>query len=130
MVKNDFILPLSSSIREINIGSPGPYRKDAESKVEKTSHLLKDKMIGPEGTKQTEGDIQTEKTIVNKNQKEIAIPRPTLGDRIIKEVKHYYNGFKLLFLETRICLRLLNMVLNGHTLTRRERKQVILITLT
>lgn len=123
LVKNDFILPLSSSIREINIGSPGPYRKDAESKVEKTSHLLKDKMIGPEGTKQTEGDIQTEKTIVNKNQKEIAIPRPTLGDRIIKEVKHYYNGFKLLFLETRICLRLLNMVLNGHTLTRRERKQ-------
>jgi LETM1 and EF-hand domain-containing protein 1 len=42
----------------------------------------------------------------------------------VHELKHYYNGFKLLFIETKIAFRLLRQVLNGHTLTRRERRQV------
>ena len=49
--------------------------------------------------------------------------RPTLWQRVVKELKHYYHGFQLLFFESRIAFRLLMQVLNGHTLTRRERKQ-------
>jgi LETM1 and EF-hand domain-containing protein 1 len=52
------------------------------------------------------------------------IKRKSLRERIVHELKHYYNGFKLLFIETKIAFRLLRQVLHGHTLTRRERKQV------
>jgi LETM1 and EF-hand domain-containing protein 1 len=52
------------------------------------------------------------------------VKRKSLLQRIIHELKHYYNGSKLLFIETKIAFRLLREVLNGHTLTRRERKQV------
>jgi hypothetical protein len=44
--------------------------------------------------------------------------------RIVHELKHYYNGCKLLYTETKIAFRLFYQVLNGHVLTRRERKQV------
>lgn len=44
--------------------------------------------------------------------------------RTVKEVKHYYHGFRLLFIDVRICSRYIWNVLNGATLTRRERKQV------
>ena len=50
--------------------------------------------------------------------------RLTLWQRVVKELKHYYHGFKLLYFESKIAFRLLGQVLNGHTLTRRERKQV------
>jgi len=50
--------------------------------------------------------------------------RLTLWQRVVKELKHYYHGFKLLYFETKIASRLLGQVLRGHTLTRRERKQV------
>lgn len=51
-------------------------------------------------------------------------PKKTLWERAKHEVVHYYNGFKLLFLETRIAARLLWQVMNGKMLTRRERRQV------
>lgn len=51
-------------------------------------------------------------------------PRLSLWQRIVHECKHYYNGFKLLYLESKIMFRSLWQVLHGHTLTRRERKQV------
>ena len=54
----------------------------------------------------------------------VVAKRKSLWERIVHELKHYYNGFKLLFIETKIAFRLLRQVLNGHTLTRRERRQV------
>ena len=54
----------------------------------------------------------------------IVVKRKSIRERIVHELKHYYNGFKLLFIETKIAFRLFRRVLNGHTLTRRERKQV------
>ena len=47
-----------------------------------------------------------------------------IWQRIIHESKYYYRGCKLLFVETKIAFRLGRQVFNGHTLTRRERKQV------
>ncbi len=94
----------STQTRHFQILS-SPKCKDAESKVEKASHILKsDKPVSASGT-------------------EVAVPRPSLWDKIVKEVKHYYNGFKLLYLESRIAFRLLKHVLEGNTLTRRERRQ-------
>jgi len=44
----------------------------------------------------------------------------------VKEIAlHYYNGFKLLYLDTKIAARLLGRVVQGKDLTRRERKQLL-----
>ena len=55
--------------------------------------------------------------------KKVKLP---LMDRIWEEVLHYYNGFRLLYLDSKVAAKLLWQVLNGKTLTRRERRQVCL----
>ena len=41
------------------------------------------------------------------------------------ELKHYYHGFRLLVLETRLSLQYVWRVIRGQTLTRRERQQLV-----
>ena len=78
-------------------------RKDPESKAEQTANLLKEKMINSEPAKQVT-DLQTTSEPV----------RLSLWGRIVKECKHYYNGFKLLYLETKIGFGLFVHVLQGN----------------
>merc|ERR1712226_1372401 len=55
-----------------------------------------------------------------------AVPvKKSLGQRIMHEIKHYYNGFKLLGIDFKICFKLLWQVLNGKNLSRRERRQLV-----
>lgn len=51
--------------------------------------------------------------------------RRTIRQRVIDEVKHYYHGFRLLWIDTTIAVRMLWRVLNGHILSRRERRQFL-----
>ncbi|XP_058157553.1 mitochondrial proton/calcium exchanger protein isoform X2 [Dasypus novemcinctus] len=51
----------------------------------------------------------------------------SLGQRVLDELKHYYHGFRLLWIDTKIAARMLWRILNGHTLTRRERRQFLRI---
>nr|XP_034364185.1 mitochondrial proton/calcium exchanger protein isoform X2 [Arvicanthis niloticus] len=53
--------------------------------------------------------------------------KKSLGQRILDELKHYYHGFRLLWIDTKIAARMLWRILNGHTLTRRERRQFLRI---
>ena len=77
--------------------------KEPDSKVEQTANLLKENIIKhPDSVKSDISD-----TIKSKN-------RLSLWGRIVKELKHYYNGFKLLYLETKIASRLMLHVLNGN----------------
>lgn len=55
---------------------------------------------------------------------EVAVKK-SLGQRVLDELKHYYHGFRLLWIDTKIAARMLWRILNGHTLTRRERRQVM-----
>lgn len=76
--------------------------------------------------------ITSEKTksvsaVDDASSKQIDLKRPTLWQRIVKELKHYADGFKLLYFETKIAYGLLKKVLRGETLTRRERRQVNII---
>ncbi|CAH8508455.1 unnamed protein product [Schistosoma haematobium] len=50
--------------------------------------------------------------------------KPPMWIRIKDGIVHYYHGFRLLGLEIRIASGICFRVLGGHTLTRRERKQV------
>ena len=101
---------------------------DDRSKIEKTVRLLKKEKIDEEKAKQTSTAVpvvHSDASLVPTTSIESTIAkRKSIWQRIVYELKHYYNGFKLLFIETKIAFRLLREVLNGHTLTRRERKQV------
>uniref|UniRef100_A0A8C5UV23 Mitochondrial proton/calcium exchanger protein n=2 Tax=Microcebus murinus TaxID=30608 RepID=A0A8C5UV23_MICMU len=57
---------------------------------------------------------------------EVAVKK-SLGQRVLDELKHYYHGFRLLWIDTKIAARMLWRILNGHTLTRRERRQFLRI---
>ncbi|UJR30304.1 hypothetical protein I4U23_017841 [Adineta vaga] len=105
---------------------------DDRSKVEKTVTLLKKdtsddrrKTIPSLSTNIiTTPVIQPHASLVPITTSESTIAkRKSVWHRIVHELKHYYNGFILLFIETKIAFRLLRQVLQGHTLTRRERKQ-------
>ncbi|KAJ8783487.1 hypothetical protein J1605_009192 [Eschrichtius robustus] len=52
-----------------------------------------------------------------------AAGRKPLGQRVLDELKHYYHGFRLLWIDTKIAARMLWRILHGHSLTRRERRQ-------
>lgn len=53
-----------------------------------------------------------------------ATVKKSLGQRVLDELRHYYHGFRLLWIDTKIAARMLWRVLHGHSLTRRERRQV------
>ena len=102
---------------------------DDKSKIEKTVDLLKEK--AEKDKTQLAASVPsttaspTVATTATTAADQVVPKRKSLWERIVHELKHYYNGFKLLFIETKIAFRLLRQVLNGHTLTRRERRQVL-----
>nr|XP_036847775.1 mitochondrial proton/calcium exchanger protein isoform X2 [Manis javanica] len=86
-----------------------------DSMVEKSLKSLKDK------NKKLEegGPVYSPRT-------EVAVKK-SLGQRVLDELRHYYHGFRLLWIDTKIAARMLWQVLNGHSLTRRERRQFLRI---
>lgn len=84
-----------------------------DSKVEKSLRSLKDKK-----KKLEEGGPVYSPTL------DAAPVKRTLRQWVVDEVKHYYHGFRLLWIDTTIAGRMLWRVLNGHPLSRRERRQV------
>lgn len=97
-----------SGVRWIHLSG----RRWDDSKVEKSLRSLKDKKKLEEGGPVYSPSLDSEPI------------KPTIRHRVINEIKHYYHGFRLLWIDTTIAARLLWKVLNGHTLTRRERRQV------
>ncbi|NXI96195.1 LETM1 protein, partial [Psophia crepitans] len=53
--------------------------------------------------------------------------KKSVGQRIVDELKHYYHGFRLLWIDTKIAARMLWRILHGNTLSRRERRQFLRI---
>lgn len=53
-----------------------------------------------------------------------AVVRKSLGQRIVEELRHYYDGFRLLGIDTKIAGRMVWRLLHGQQLTRRERRRV------
>uniref|UniRef100_A0A4W3GYR6 Mitochondrial proton/calcium exchanger protein n=1 Tax=Callorhinchus milii TaxID=7868 RepID=A0A4W3GYR6_CALMI len=84
-----------------------------DSKVEKSLKSLKDKNKRLEEGGPVYSPIEAE------------IVRRSLGQKVADEVKHYYHGFRLLWIDTKIAARMLWRILNGHTLSRREHRQFL-----
>ncbi|XP_074064955.1 LETM1 domain-containing protein LETM2, mitochondrial isoform X3 [Macrotis lagotis] len=45
--------------------------------------------------------------------------------KIVDELKHYYNGFYLLWIDTKVAARMVRRLLHGQVLTRRERRRLL-----
>ncbi|OCT99245.1 mitochondrial proton/calcium exchanger protein isoform X2 [Xenopus laevis] len=58
---------------------------------------------------------------------EVETVKKSLGQKVIDEVKHYYHGFRLLWIDTKIAARMLWQILNGNAMSRRERRQFLRI---
>ena len=86
--------------------------EEASKKLEEHAKLLDD------STKEVTSS--SDKKSVEKSDKK----KKSLGQRIVSELKHYYHGFRLFFLDLRISCRYLWKKLKGQSLTRRERRQV------
>ncbi|XP_070799217.1 mitochondrial proton/calcium exchanger protein isoform X1 [Pituophis catenifer annectens] len=90
--------------------------RNDDSVVEKSLKSLKDK-----NKKLEEGgpvySPAVEETIVKKS----------IGQKIVDEVKHYYHGFRLLWIDSIIAARMLWQILHGSSMTRRERRQFLRI---
>ncbi|XP_069779871.1 mitochondrial proton/calcium exchanger protein isoform X2 [Narcine bancroftii] len=83
-----------------------------DSKVEKSLKSLKDKNKRLEEGGPVYSPIEPE-------------VRKSLSQKIVEEVKHYYHGFRLLWIDTKIAGRMLWRILNGHSLSRREHRQFL-----
>jgi len=51
--------------------------------------------------------------------------RKPLSKRVVEELQHYYNGFRLLAVDTNIASSMVWQLLHGHSLTRRERRRLM-----
>ncbi|KFV84992.1 hypothetical protein N308_06858, partial [Struthio camelus australis] len=56
---------------------------------------------------------------------ETAVAKKSLRQKIVDELKHYYNGFHLLWIDTKVAARMLWRLLHGQVLTRRERRRLL-----
>ncbi|XP_004554820.1 mitochondrial proton/calcium exchanger protein isoform X2 [Maylandia zebra] len=88
-------------------------RRWDDSKVEKSLRSLKDKKKLEEGGPVYSPTLDAEPV------------RRTLRQWVVDEIKHYYHGFRLLWIDTTIAGRMFWRVLNGHPLSRRERRQFL-----
>ncbi|KAK6313306.1 hypothetical protein J4Q44_G00166530 [Coregonus suidteri] len=55
----------------------------------------------------------------------VQVVRKSIGQRIVDELKHYYNGFRLLGIDTKIAGRMVWRLLHGQLLSRRERRRLM-----
>lgn len=111
-------------------------QRDPESKVEETLEALKDSVkktsaAEPADTVATEAKVTPEITKVedlsHPSVSDVVVTpekKKSLWMRFKAELVHYYHGFRLLFIDVRVAVRLIWQVLNGRSLMRRERQQV------
>ncbi|XP_018109059.1 LETM1 domain-containing protein LETM2, mitochondrial isoform X2 [Xenopus laevis] len=58
-------------------------------------------------------------------EKSPQVVRKSLGQRVMDEIKHFYHGFRLLWIDTKVAARMVWRLLHGQVLTRRERRRLM-----
>lgn len=91
------------------------YAPLEKSKVEETLNMLREEVQQQE----------KEAVYLAKKKAETPAEKPPLMKRIVDECKHYYHGFRLLVLETRLSARYLWRLARGQSLMRKERQQLV-----
>ncbi|XP_077000840.1 LETM1 domain-containing protein LETM2, mitochondrial isoform X2 [Tamandua tetradactyla] len=86
----------------LQVGPCKPPPKQTTEKPEATS---------PQPTQETVSKIKEEKR--------------SFRQKILDELKYYYNGFYLLWIDTKVAARMVWRLLHGQILTRRERRRLL-----
>jgi len=118
--KKTNLAPLSIIVQRRDLSSrPTPPNFERESTIEGIRKSLKSMTVASI-SKQLKGVLNTTIDI---------IVNPYQTWKLIKEtVEHYWVGSKLLWSEIKIAKDILNRVLGGHSMTRRERIQLVRTT--
>uniref|UniRef100_A0A8C5N3G2 Leucine zipper and EF-hand containing transmembrane protein 2 n=1 Tax=Leptobrachium leishanense TaxID=445787 RepID=A0A8C5N3G2_9ANUR len=58
-------------------------------------------------------------------EKSPQVVRKSLGQRVMDEIKHFYHGFRLLWIDTTVAARMVWRLLHGQILSRRERRRLM-----
>jgi len=95
--------------------------EEKKSKVEEAVEAMKEKK---EKLKEKAFQMECSPEEIEPMVTVSSTPKKTIWQRVKHEVVHYYNGFKLLYLEIKIAARMLWQIMNGRVLSRRERRQV------
>ena len=94
--------------------------KEPSSKVEETVERLKEKK---------KGDADTLETKILSESKEVDHAKKKSVWVSVKNVfKHYYSGFRLLFLDVKVSSKIVYKITRGKPLTRRESRQLVRTT--
>ncbi|XP_061871804.1 LETM1 domain-containing protein LETM2, mitochondrial [Colius striatus] len=56
---------------------------------------------------------------------EAPLGKRSLSQKVVDELKHYYKGFHLLWIDTKVAARMVWRLLHGQVLTRRERRRLL-----
>lgn len=110
-------------------------QREPESKAEESLEALKDSVKKTATAEPSDSAITEAKTPPKVVEVEDLHPptsdvvmtpekKKSLWARFKAEMVHYYHGFRLLFIDIRVAVRLIWQVLNGRSLVRRERQQV------
>lgn len=105
-------------------------RFDQESKDSKTHDAMTKPAPIPTNTTPVPKEsvvVSTVRGIVVSTKEAVMNPRAT-WQHIKKEIHHYWVGSKLLWSEIKITWQILQRVLYGHEMTRRERRQLVRTT--
>lgn len=86
------------------------WLQDVPGKPQPEQTPKKTQVTNPEPTKGTGMKIKEEKR--------------SYRQKIMGELKYYYNGFYLLWIDTKVAARMVWRLLHGQVLTRRERRRV------
>lgn len=95
-----------------------------ESKAEETLEAIKENMKQKETPPSSTISRAVGAPVSAEEKVAVAVPKKSIKDKIVAELKHYYHGFRLLFIDFRVAARLVWQVVKGKPLTRREQKQV------
>lgn len=105
-----------------------PLQKEEASQTKDVQKADSAKTASSSSAVQTNADAKNSgaaKTAVAEEDKKAAEKKKlTMGQKIKKEVQHYWDGTKLLATEVKISSRLALKMAGGYELTRREHRQV------
>ena len=119
------------------ISSSHSRPKEPSSKIEETVERLKEKVEEDISTSVTKSDgleLAKEKVTTTTTESSMAspnaalVPKKSLWVRFKDELKHYYSGFRLLFLDVKVSSKIVWKITRGKTLTRRESRQLVRTT--
>lgn len=105
----------SARLQEIN---PGDNKAAAQDAPKADSGVVSQSTASPAA-------VPTSTPAAVPPQQERTLVKKSLYLRVVDELKHYYNGFRLLGIDIKIAGRMVWRLLHGQILTRRERRRLM-----